>query len=232
MLCVTFAAPCIVGPKIPVPLKLTSCRLSCAYPAAADSISTPNNIVFFILRSTPFVLATRPGRRRLHPSHHNEHWLCHSHHCTLQSACRGASPHAQRPGSRTPPRRFANNFGELLRRGRWRWRCPAAAGPTALWHRGNVCVILRLLFVRQQSLDLRLRRRPDCHHLRTRSRHVFARTANLHHLLHRVCVDRLDLRYLVGGQANGLGHRIQLRLLGLRRHATTTAALRHHRHRA
>jgi len=38
-----------------VPLKLTSCRLSCAYPAAADSISTPNNIVFFILRFYPFL---------------------------------------------------------------------------------------------------------------------------------------------------------------------------------
>src|SRR5437868_14368840 len=46
---------------IPAPLKLRSCRRSCAYPAAAESISTANNIVVFILRFYPFrSIATRP----------------------------------------------------------------------------------------------------------------------------------------------------------------------------
>src|ERR1035441_5000084 len=89
MLCCTFPAPCTVGPKIPVPLKLTSCRLSCAYPAAADSISTPNNIVFFILRFYPFLCNLGPGTRSDAVSHHTEHWHGHSHHCTRSPASVG-----------------------------------------------------------------------------------------------------------------------------------------------
>jgi hypothetical protein len=44
------ALPFTSGVNTPITLTLASCRLSCAYPADANNISAPNNIVFFILR--------------------------------------------------------------------------------------------------------------------------------------------------------------------------------------
>src|SRR5215470_4499347 len=79
------AFPFTVGENTPIKLTLASCRLSCAYPADANNISAPNNIVFFILRLIPSK-SSRPA-----PAHV---WLPRRHRyrpfiVTAQPACYG-----------------------------------------------------------------------------------------------------------------------------------------------